>query len=103
MDVITSLDEFDQEQPTEEEEVVSERNSTVFVTEEMVIESAARLKEATEYTAKIMRLYELAANRLEQIEKGVLSAYEASPEEVELERWCEMRKRMKASKQTDQS
>jgi hypothetical protein len=72
-----------------DEALSDERNSTVFVTEEMVIESATRLKEATEYTDKIMRLYELAANRLEEIEKGVLSAYEASPEEVELERYTQ--------------
>jgi hypothetical protein len=63
------------------------RDSTDFVTEEMLIQSAARNKELKECAAKMKRLCELAENRLEEIEKGVLSAYVASPEEVELERF----------------
>ncbi len=104
-----------------EEEALSDTDETNYTEE--IIRAKAELKEAKEYTAKIKRLYELAASRLEQIEKGVLSAYEASPEEVELEmythninlvvlvnkifmklfRWWEMTNRMKASEQTDQS
>jgi hypothetical protein len=42
-----------------EGEALSERDSTDFITEEMLIQSAARNKEVTEYLAKVMRLCEL--------------------------------------------
>ncbi|EFX82956.1 hypothetical protein DAPPUDRAFT_240404 [Daphnia pulex] len=72
---------------TREEEVLSDTDETNDTEE--IIRAKARLREAKEYTAKAKRLYELAASRLEEIEKGVLSAYEASPEEVELEMYTQ--------------
>ncbi|XP_046439613.1 nucleolar protein 12-like isoform X3 [Daphnia pulex] len=108
MGVITSLDdESDQEQPTEEEEVSSDSDSDEDETNtndsEEVIRAKAKYQKTKEDLAKIKRLYKLALSRLKAIENGVLSAYVATPEEVELDRWFVMTNRTEASKQTDQS
>ncbi|XP_046439614.1 uncharacterized protein LOC124190794 [Daphnia pulex] len=96
MGVITSLDESDQEQPTEEEEVLSDTDEDETNTNdtEEVIRARAEYEKSKENLAKIKRLYELAVSRLEEIENGVLSAYVATPEEVELDRWFEVTNRM---------
>jgi hypothetical protein len=54
---------------------------------EEVIRARAEYEKSKENLAKIKRLYELAVSRLEEIENGVLSAYVATPEEVELDRY----------------
>ncbi len=68
-----------------EEEALSETDETN--NSEEVIRVKAEYEQSKENLAKTKRLYELAASRLEEIEKGVLSAYAASPEEVELDRY----------------
>jgi hypothetical protein len=72
-----------------EEEVLSDTDEDETNTNdpEEVIRARAEYEKSKENLAKIKRLYELAVSRLEEIENGVLSAYVATPEEVELDRY----------------
>jgi hypothetical protein len=72
-----------------EEEVLSDTDEDETNTNdtEEVIRARAEYEKSKENLAKIKRLHELAVSRLEEIENGVLSAYVATPEEVELDRY----------------
>jgi hypothetical protein len=75
-------EEVSSESDTDEDEYETNTNDS-----EEVIRAKAEYQKTKEDLAKIKRLYKLALSRLKAIENGVLSAYVATPEEVELDRY----------------